>query len=111
VTVLHCTSLREVSSGEKLLNWGFAMDGKVRPVGELVSPLPAVTTSHVARHASARRTAARKTAAGAAVASSALPLAPLAAAGCLAFTAGLGGALLVRRRRPARRGGESRSGP
>jgi D-alanyl-D-alanine carboxypeptidase (penicillin-binding protein 5/6) len=111
VTVLHCTSLQEVTSGEKLLNWGFAMDGKVRPVGELVSPLPAVTTSHVARHPSAQRTAARKTAAGAAVASSALPMAPLAAAGCLAFATGLGGALLVRRRRPARPGGESRSGP
>jgi D-alanyl-D-alanine carboxypeptidase (penicillin-binding protein 5/6) len=121
VTVLHCTSLQEVTSGEKLLNWGFAMDGKVRPVGELVSPLPAVTTSHVARHPSARRpsarhpsaqrTAARKTAAGAAVASSALPMAPLAAAGCLAFATGLGGALLVRRRRPARPERESRSGP
>jgi D-alanyl-D-alanine carboxypeptidase (penicillin-binding protein 5/6) len=121
VTVLHCTSLQEVTSGEKLLNWGFAMDGKVRPVGELVSPLPAVTTSHVARHPSARRpsarhpsaqrTATRKTAAGAAVASSALPMAPLAAAGCLAFATGLGGALLVRRRRPARPERESRSGP
>jgi D-alanyl-D-alanine carboxypeptidase (penicillin-binding protein 5/6) len=111
VTVLHCTSLQEVTSGEKLLNWGFAMDGKVRPVGGLVSPLPAVTASHVARHASAQRTAARKTAAGAAGASSAPPMAPLAAAGCLAFATGLGGALLVRRRRPARPGGESRSGP
>lgn len=111
VTVLHCTSLQEVTSGEKLLNWGFAMDGKVRPVGELVSPLPAVTTSHLARHPSARRADNRKTAAGAAVASSALPMAPLAAAGCLAFATGLGGALLVRRRRPARPGGGSRSGP
>jgi D-alanyl-D-alanine carboxypeptidase (penicillin-binding protein 5/6) len=111
VTVLHCTSLQEVTSGEKLLNWGFAMDGKVRPVGELVSPLPAVTTSHLARHPSARRADTRKTAAGAAVASSALPMVPLAAAGCLAFATGLGGAVLMRRRRPARPGGGSRSGP
>jgi serine-type D-Ala-D-Ala carboxypeptidase (penicillin-binding protein 5/6) len=111
VTVLHCTSLREVTSGEKLLNWGFAMDGKVRPVGELVSPLPAVTTSHLARHPPARRTGARRTAARAAVASPALPMAPLAAGGCLAFATGLGGALLVRRRRPARPGAGSRSGP
>ena len=41
----------------------------------------------------------------------ALPMAPLAAAGCLAFATGLGSALLVRRRRPARPGGGSRSGP
>jgi len=40
-TVLHCTSLQEITSAEKLLDWGFAMNGKVRPVGELVSPLPA----------------------------------------------------------------------
>jgi D-alanyl-D-alanine carboxypeptidase (penicillin-binding protein 5/6) len=46
VTVLHCTSLQEITSGEKLLNWGFAMDGKVRPVGELVPPLQVVTASH-----------------------------------------------------------------
>jgi D-alanyl-D-alanine carboxypeptidase (penicillin-binding protein 5/6) len=111
VTVLHCTSLREVTSGEKLLNWGFAMDGKVRPVGELVSPLPAVATSQVARHPSARQPGTRKTAARGTLASSALPMAPLAAAGCLAFATGLGGALLMRRRRSARPGGGSRSGP
>ena len=107
VTVLHCTSLQEVTSGEKLLNWGFAMDGKVRPVGGLVSPLPAVTTSHLARHPSARRADNRKTAAGAAVASSALPMAPLAAAGCLAFATGLGGALLCGVAAPLGRGEEA----
>ena len=46
VTVLHCTSLQEITSGEKLLNWGFAMDGKVRPVGHLVAPRRAVATSY-----------------------------------------------------------------
>jgi len=40
-TVMHCTSLQEITSAEKLLNWGFAMNGKVQPVGELVPPLPA----------------------------------------------------------------------
>jgi serine-type D-Ala-D-Ala carboxypeptidase (penicillin-binding protein 5/6) len=45
VTVLHCTSLQEITSGEQLLNWGFAMDGKVRPVGDLVRPLPALATA------------------------------------------------------------------
>jgi serine-type D-Ala-D-Ala carboxypeptidase (penicillin-binding protein 5/6) len=41
VTVMHATSLTEIHSAEKLLNWGFAMDGKVKPVGVLVRPLPA----------------------------------------------------------------------
>jgi len=40
-TVLHCTSLQEITSAEQLLNWGFAMNGKVQPVGYLVAPLPA----------------------------------------------------------------------
>jgi D-alanyl-D-alanine carboxypeptidase (penicillin-binding protein 5/6) len=44
-TLLHCTALQEITAGEKLLDWGFAMDGKVRPVGDLVRPLHAVTTS------------------------------------------------------------------
>jgi serine-type D-Ala-D-Ala carboxypeptidase (penicillin-binding protein 5/6) len=41
VTILHCTPLTELTYAARLLNWGFAMDGKVTPVGELVSPLPA----------------------------------------------------------------------
>jgi D-alanyl-D-alanine carboxypeptidase (penicillin-binding protein 5/6) len=41
VTVLHCAPLQEITSAERLLNWGFAMDGKVRPVGMLVPPLSA----------------------------------------------------------------------
>jgi serine-type D-Ala-D-Ala carboxypeptidase (penicillin-binding protein 5/6) len=98
VTVLHCTSLQEITSGEKLLNWGFAMDGKVRPVGELVSPLPAVTTSRVARHPAGKRAGTTATTA-AAPASSGLPAGPLAATCCLALIAGLGGAWLLRQRR------------
>ena len=46
-TVLHCTSLQEITSAEQLLDWGFAMNGRVRPVGTLVSPLTA--TAAVAR--------------------------------------------------------------
>jgi D-alanyl-D-alanine carboxypeptidase (penicillin-binding protein 5/6) len=38
-TILHCTSLQEIYSAEKLLNWGFAMVSHVRPVGTLVAPL------------------------------------------------------------------------
>jgi len=50
-TVLHCTSLQEITSAEQLLNWGFAMNGRVRPVGTLVPPLAttaAVTHAHSA---------------------------------------------------------------
>jgi D-alanyl-D-alanine carboxypeptidase (penicillin-binding protein 5/6) len=39
VTVLQCTSLQEITSAEKLLDWGFAMNGQVTPVGTLVPPL------------------------------------------------------------------------
>jgi D-alanyl-D-alanine carboxypeptidase (penicillin-binding protein 5/6) len=51
VTVLHCTPLQEITAGEKLLDWGFAMNGKVRPVGQLVPPLPAVAASRTRPHA------------------------------------------------------------
>ena len=40
VTLLHCPALTEVNYAKTLLNWGFAEDGKVTPVGKLVSPLP-----------------------------------------------------------------------
>jgi serine-type D-Ala-D-Ala carboxypeptidase (penicillin-binding protein 5/6) len=99
VTVLHCTSLQEITSGEKLLNWGFAMDGKVRPVGDLVSPLPAVTTSRVARHPAGKRAGTPATVAADTPASSGLPAGPLAATCSLALIAGLGGAWLLRQRR------------
>ena len=36
VTLLHCPALTEIDSGKSLLNWGFAVDGKLRPVGTLV---------------------------------------------------------------------------
>jgi serine-type D-Ala-D-Ala carboxypeptidase (penicillin-binding protein 5/6) len=112
VAVLHCTSLQEITSGEQLLNWGFAMDGKVRPVGQLVPPLPAVTASRAAQQASRQRAGARKTAAGAAAVGSALPAVPLALAGSLALIAGMGGAFLLRQRhRPAATGGASRRPP
>jgi serine-type D-Ala-D-Ala carboxypeptidase (penicillin-binding protein 5/6) len=41
VTLLHCTPLTEFDYAAKLLNWGFAMNGKVKPVGTLVRPRPA----------------------------------------------------------------------
>jgi len=51
VTLLHCPALTEINAGKSLLNWGFAVDGKVRPVGTLVGPLqpPAPAPSRSAR--------------------------------------------------------------
>ncbi len=40
VTIMHCTPLTEMTYAAKLLNWGFAMDGRARPVGVLVRPRP-----------------------------------------------------------------------
>ena len=37
VTLLHCPALTEINAGKSLLNWGFAVDGKVRPVGTLAA--------------------------------------------------------------------------
>jgi D-alanyl-D-alanine carboxypeptidase (penicillin-binding protein 5/6) len=109
VTVLHCTSLQEITSGEKLLNWGFAVDGKVRPVGELVPPLRAITTSYSAPHSArpaTQRAAARtgrragaKDAASAGSAAPAVPAVPLAMGGALLAVAAIGAGLLSRRRR------------
>jgi D-alanyl-D-alanine carboxypeptidase (penicillin-binding protein 5/6) len=49
VTLLHCPALTEINAGKSLLNWGFAVDGKVRPVGTLVGPLPPPAASRPAR--------------------------------------------------------------
>jgi len=40
VTILHATPLTEITSAERLLNWGFAENGHVSAVGRLVPPLP-----------------------------------------------------------------------
>ena len=37
VTLLHCPPLSEFTYAARLLNWGFAVDGAVKPVGTLVS--------------------------------------------------------------------------
>jgi serine-type D-Ala-D-Ala carboxypeptidase (penicillin-binding protein 5/6) len=53
VTLLHCPALTEISSAESLLNWGFAADGKVTPVGTLVGPLPPPSASPAAASSAA----------------------------------------------------------
>jgi D-alanyl-D-alanine carboxypeptidase (penicillin-binding protein 5/6) len=39
VTILHATPLTEIATAERLLNWGFAVNGHLRAVGTLVPPL------------------------------------------------------------------------
>jgi serine-type D-Ala-D-Ala carboxypeptidase (penicillin-binding protein 5/6) len=48
VSLLHCPALTEITSAETLLDWGFAEDGKVQPVGTLVPPLPVVSPASAA---------------------------------------------------------------
>ena len=38
VSILHATPLTEIASAERLLSWGFAENGRIRPVGTLVRP-------------------------------------------------------------------------
>ena len=92
-TVLHCTSLQEITSAEKLLDWGFAMNGKVKPVGELVPPLPAPAP---AARSAAKPNLVRLSAAQPASDTTGYAL---AAAGVGAAALGLsGGVLWIRRR-------------
>jgi D-alanyl-D-alanine carboxypeptidase (penicillin-binding protein 5/6) len=101
VTVLHCTSLQEITSGEKLLNWGFAEDGHVAPVGTLVSPLPTAAALHQAAAARARAAARLRAAqvSSRAEARSSGQNAGLAIAGAIAIAAAIGLTALSRARR------------
>jgi serine-type D-Ala-D-Ala carboxypeptidase (penicillin-binding protein 5/6) len=108
VTLLHCPALTEITAAEKLLNWGFAADGKVTPVGTLVGPALPPAASPAARASAPSRAdvAARPRPA---VASPSV----LAAAGfsCLAVVAAVVGFMYSRRGRlrAARAGRAGRS--
>jgi serine-type D-Ala-D-Ala carboxypeptidase (penicillin-binding protein 5/6) len=94
VTLLHCTSLQEITSGEKLLNWGFAMNGKVRPVGQLVPPLPTTTAASHKPHPAKPAVASDR------AGSSAAPVAGYAVGAAVVAGVGLGlGRYLGTRRR------------
>ncbi len=87
VTLLHCPALTEVTYAKSLLTWGFALDGKVKPVGTLVSPLAASADRKPSAKAGADRppvtsgtTTTTKIPGGLAVASIALILSAAAAA-------------------------------
>jgi D-alanyl-D-alanine carboxypeptidase len=97
VTLLHCPALTEITTAETLLNWGFAADGKVTPVGTLVSPLQPTAPAAAAPPPSPTvRAAVRHSVAG--------PSAAAAAAfSCVAVTLAMLGFVYTRRQRP---GGE-----
>jgi D-alanyl-D-alanine carboxypeptidase (penicillin-binding protein 5/6) len=101
VTLMHCTPLAEMVFAAKLLNWGFAMDGKVRPVGQLAAPLPARPVGHPvpARPATAPRVARQVRASG-------FPAIPIAAgaAALLVVAVLVAGIVTVVVRRPPRGG-------
>jgi D-alanyl-D-alanine carboxypeptidase (penicillin-binding protein 5/6) len=101
VTLMHCTPLAEMVFAAKLLNWGFAMDGKVRPVGQLAAPLPARPAGHPvpARPATAPRVARQVRASG-------FPAIPIAAgaAALLVVAVLVAGIVTVVVRRPPRGG-------
>jgi serine-type D-Ala-D-Ala carboxypeptidase (penicillin-binding protein 5/6) len=97
-TVLHCTSLQEITSAERLLDWGFAMNSRVRPVGTLVRPLPATSAvTHV--HSATKPTRVALSSASPAAGGNAGNYA-IAAGGVVVAVLGLSG-LAMTRRRPA----------
>jgi D-alanyl-D-alanine carboxypeptidase (penicillin-binding protein 5/6) len=94
-TVLHCTPLQEITSAEKLLNWGFAMNGTVQPVGTLVPPLAtaaAVRPRYVVRPRTAALSAPQPASGGSAESYA------LAISGVLVAALGLGSLARTRRR-------------
>jgi D-alanyl-D-alanine carboxypeptidase (penicillin-binding protein 5/6) len=112
-TILHCTPLQEITAAERLLDWGFAMNGKASPVGVLVAPLAAPTAKAKApaasanRHSRAARTqtvslsASRPGSAGNATGYA------LAVTGLAVAALGIGSLARTRRRRPLRRAASS----
>jgi len=104
VTLLHCPALTEIDVGKSLLNWGFAVDGKVSEVGTLVSarepaaPVPARSSAADARAAARAHPAA----------SGPSTLTTAGFSGAVLLAAGLGFAYSRRQRPAARRGARFR---
>jgi serine-type D-Ala-D-Ala carboxypeptidase (penicillin-binding protein 5/6) len=108
VSLLHCPALTEITAGKSLLNWGFAVDGKVRPVGTLVGPKqPPAATPPAATPAPSRPTvtAERADRADRAQSVGSGPSVPAAAGfSCVALlVAGIGFAYTRRQRSAAQR--------
>jgi D-alanyl-D-alanine carboxypeptidase (penicillin-binding protein 5/6) len=104
VTLLHCPALTEIDSAEKLLNWGFAADGRVQPVGTLVGPVQPPGPARVP--ATPRPRAQVRAAQSHLAVSSPSVLAAAAFSAVAVIAAGVGFAY-SRRRRPAVHGAEA----
>jgi serine-type D-Ala-D-Ala carboxypeptidase (penicillin-binding protein 5/6) len=100
VTVMHATPLTEITSAEQLLDWGFAMSGRVRPVGVLVPPLPAVPAAVNPTRSPAA--AAGNSLSGATAGRSRRSIALMAALAAMACACALGSLAWLRRRRVLR---------
>jgi len=100
VTIMHCTPLQEITSAIQLLNWGFAMNGKLAPVGQLVPPLATTAAVHHGLSKAERQRQARlaTSLAGAARGSTGQSI-RYALLACVILLAGLCAGGLARRRR------------
>jgi D-alanyl-D-alanine carboxypeptidase (penicillin-binding protein 5/6) len=129
VTLMHCVPLTEMTVAARLLNWGFAMDGKVTPVGTLARPLAAGKASApasggprargaAARHPGPQVTGTQKSGTQKSGGQRAVQLAQAASFPTISWTAAIGalvlaalvagGIAVLLRRRP---GGGSPPGP
>ena len=101
VTLLHAVPGTLFTSATAMLNWGFRMDGKIRPVGQLVSPLPVSSSAHVraAVAAALRKATATRGAQRRVQASSSGGLLMPFTVGTVAVALAFGAYGLVRRRR------------
>jgi D-alanyl-D-alanine carboxypeptidase (penicillin-binding protein 5/6) len=100
VTLLHAVPGTLFTSATAMLNWGFRMDGKIAPVGQLVSPLPAVSPAPPAPHPAPRHAGEPRQAGKQPMASSSGGMPGWLAASCVAFAAlAFCGYRLTRRRR------------
>ncbi len=108
VTLLHCPALTEIDSAEKLLNWGFAADGRVQPVGTLVGPVQPPAPAPVPATAPARQQV--RAAQPFLAASSPSVLAAAAFSGVAVIAAGVGFAYSRRQRLAAHGAGAGADG-
>ena len=101
VTILHCTPLTEVIYASKLLNWGFAQDGRARPIGTLVSPIAAAPAAPAA---SPKPTAAQRPVTSGTITGPKIPRGLAAASIALIIFAAAAAIVLIllRRRSPSR---------
>jgi serine-type D-Ala-D-Ala carboxypeptidase (penicillin-binding protein 5/6) len=111
VTLLHCPALTEINTAKSLLNWGFAADEKVTPVGSLVAPLqpPAAVPAAPAAVAIVATPRAKATSAAARPAAGPSVLAAAGFSAVVVIAAGLG-LVYSRRQRQRQRPRDARAG-